>query len=75
MSRCTAYKPCGAILGRCSSGVEQRIRNAWVGGSIPFNGTSLSAILDYSLEVTKMVWGSHLFLPKLLALLLRLYAP
>lgn len=24
---------------RCSSGVEQRIRNAWVGGSIPLNGT------------------------------------
>ena len=27
------------ICCRCSSGVEQRIRNAWVGGSNPFNGT------------------------------------
>ena len=28
------------FIRRCSSGVEQRIRNAWVGGSNPLNGTS-----------------------------------
>ena len=29
-----------APVRRRSSGVEQRIRNAWVGGSIPLDGTS-----------------------------------
>lgn len=30
---------------RCSSGVEQRIRNAWVVGSIPINGTIILSLL------------------------------
>jgi hypothetical protein len=31
---------------RCSSGVEQRIRNAWVGGSNPLNGTRFRSLRE-----------------------------
>ena len=30
--------------------VEQRIRNAWVGGSIPFSGTSFNEIMMFALR-------------------------